>query len=390
MVNRFKGSYLSYVLIFFFFFFCMAAFSSVLSVYLTGLGISVVHMSRIISAGSLFAFVISPLTGYLCDRTGKPRLVCGVMMISLGCFSVLFALTRNVLLLFTLNGLTMSFIHAVQPSCERLAGASKYRYGILRVWGTVGYAVGAQFSGLVFEKLPPMWLFGSVLGAAILTAIGFAGANNPIIQNDAPAEETKKEERPPLSSFLSNKYYLLFLIITLLFWGCSGANMVYVPVLLSNLGVPTGRIGTVIFLSTLVEIPLILFSNRFMDRFNGKTLIYFASLLTMIEFLVFALVPSAAVVMSTVVLLKAIATTTYVMIQLKVVRNLVSPQLTTTGLSIVGTFSSIGTILMQNLGGYLTEAFSVQRFYLVMAGLLLLTIAITALLKVENKEKVFS
>ena len=388
MVKKFKGSYISYIFIFFFFFFCMAAFSSVLSVYLTGLGISVVHMSRIISAGSLFAFVISPVTGYICDRTGKPRLVCGVMMITLGIFSVFFALTKNVLLLFTLNGLTMSFIHAVQPSCERLAGASRFRYGILRVWGTIGYAVGAQFSGLVIEKLPAMWLFGSVLAAALICALGFAGANDPIIPEDAAPSGEK--EKVKLSSCLSNRHYLLFLLITVLFWGSSGANMTYVPVLLSHLGVATGRIGTVIFLSTLVEIPLILFSNKFMDRFNGKTLIYFACGLTLAEFLVYALASSPFVVMSTVVLLKAIATTTYVMIQLKVVRNLVSPSLTTTALSLIGTCNSVGTIILQNVGGYLTEAFGVQRFYLVLSGIIVVTILITGFLKVSNREKVFS
>lgn len=389
MLKRFKGSYISYILIFFFFFFCMAAFSSVLSVYLTGLGISVVHMSRIVSAGSLFAFVVSPVTGYVCDRTGRPRLVCGIMMVVLGIFSVFFALTKNVLLLFTLNGLTMSFIHAVQPSCERLAGASKYRYGILRVWGTVGYAVGAQFSGIVIENLPGIWLFGAVLLAAVITAIGFAGANDPII-NTENKDKGEKPERAKLSSFLGNRYYLLFLVITLLFWGCSGANMTYVPVLLKGLGVGAGMIGTVIFLSTLVEIPLILFSNRFMDRFDSKTLILFACTLTLVEFLVYALVPSAIVVMITIVLLKAIATTTYVMIQLKTVRNLVAPTLTTTGLSLVGTFSSIGTILMQNLGGIFSQAFSVQTFYLIMAGLIILTMLISLLLKVGNDAKVFS
>ena len=387
MVKRFKGSYVSYVLIFFFFFFGMASFSSVISVYLTGLGISVVHMARIVSAGSLFGFVIAPVTGYICDRSKRPRLVCGIMMVALGLFSIFFAMTRNVLLLFTLNGLTMSFIHAVQPTCERLAGASKYRYGILRVWGTIGYAVGAQFAGVAIESLPTMWLFGTVFAAAVICAVGFAGANDPISQKEKKEDQP---EKPKLSSFLSNGYYLLFLAITVLFWGCSSANMTYVPVLLRDLGVPTGRIGTVIFLSTLVEIPLILFSNRFMDRATGKVLIYFACILTLIEFLVYALVSSAFAVMATVVLLKAIATTTYVMIQLKVVRNLVAPGLTTTGLSLVGTCTSIGTILMQNLGGYLSETFSIQTFYLVMSGLIVLAMVLASFLKIRNDAKIFS
>ncbi len=384
MFHRFKGSYLSYIFIYFFFFFCMAAFSSVLSVYLTGIGIGVVPMARIVSASGIFAFATVPLTGYICDRTGKPRLICGIMMTAVGIFALLFALTRRVWLLFLLNGLTMSFIGAVQPTCERLAGASRFRYGILRVWGTVGYAVGAQFAGFTIQNLPAIVLFAAILAAGLLTAAGFAGAEDPTDQ----AKE--KTARAPLSSFLSNRYYLLFLMITVFFWGCSGANMTYVPILLRELGLDTSRIGTVIFFSTLVEIPLILFSNRFMDRFNGKSLILFACTLTLIEFLVYGLISSAWVVTATVVLLKAIATTTYVMIQLKIVRNLVAPELTTTALSLAATCSSVGTIVLQNIGGILTDRFRVQTFYLMMAGLILLTMALAALLKVGNDEKVFS
>ncbi|MBO6158281.1 MAG: MFS transporter [Firmicutes bacterium] len=388
MKSTFKGSYFSYILIFFFFFFCMAAFSAVLSVYLTGQGISVVHMSRIISAGSLFAFVISPITGYICDRTGKPRQVNMVMMLLVGILSILFAKTKNVYLLFILNGLIMSFIHATQPSCERLAGASKYRYGILRVWGTVGYACGAQLAGLALEKLPSMALFVSVLIAAVLCAVGLAGANDPLMP-EKTSEAEKSEGKSRLSSFLTNRYYLMFVLITVLFWGCSGANMTYVPVLLTSLGVPASSVGTVIFFSTLVEIPLILFSNRFMDKFNGKTLILFACALTLTEFLVFGLVNSSVAVMAVVIGIKAIATTTYVMIQLKIVRNLVPADLTTTALALIGTGNSIGTILMQNLGGIVTETYSVQSFYLIMAGLIVLTMVICLFFKVSNEQKVF-
>ena len=385
MKYRFKGSYLSYVCIFFCFFFCMAAFSSVLSVYLTGLGIGVAPMSRIVSASSLFGFATIPLAGFLTDRSRRPRLIIGIMMILVGVFAMLFSSARHVWALFVLNGLTMSFIMASQPILERLAGASKYRYGVLRVWGTVGYAVGAQAAGLIMQHLPSVFLFASIFLAGALTALGAALAEDPIIKDT----EKETSARTPLSSFLKNPHYILFLLITILFWGCSGANMTYIPVLLKQLGMETGRIGTVISLSTLVEIPLILFSNKFMDRFSGKTLILFACSLTLVEFLVYGLSKSIWFVVLIVILLKAIATTTYVMIILKVVSNLVAPALTTTGLALINTGSTTGTILMQNIGGLIAEKTGVPAFYLIMAGLMILTMLLTACLKVKNDTKVF-
>ena len=188
---------------------------------------------------------------------------------------------------------------------------------------------------------------------------------------------------------MKNPYYLLFIAITILFWGSSGANMTYVPILLRDLGIDTSLIGTVIFLSTLVEIPLILFSNRFMDKFSGKTLIFGACGLTLVEFLVYGLVSVSWIVVAVVILLKAIATTTYVMIVLKVVSNLVAPEVRTTGLSLVNTSSSIGGIIMQNIGGILVEKLGLNTFYLILAGLITLAMVLASFLKVKNDLKVF-
>ena len=62
--KQYKGSYISYVITFFFYFLAMALFSSVLSVYLTGIGKSATEMSFIVSAGGLFSFVVIRVIGY--------------------------------------------------------------------------------------------------------------------------------------------------------------------------------------------------------------------------------------------------------------------------------------------------------------------------------------
>ena len=177
--------------------------------------------------------------------------------------------------------------------------------------------------------------------------------------------------------------------MTVLFWGASGANMTYIPVLLKDLGITTDKIGTIIFFSTLVEIPLIVFSNKFMDKFNGKELVVFASGLSLAEFLVYSLVQEIWIVVMIVILFKAIATTTYVMITLKVVRNLVEDEMSTTGMSLVNTASSLGMIIMQNVGGIVVEATSLRSFYLILAAIMALIILLTTFLKVSNTKKVF-
>lgn len=385
--HRYKGSYVSYVFIYFFIYFAMAAFSSVLPVYLTNVGKTAAEMSLIVSAAGIFSFAMVPVTGYLCDRTGRPRLISGLLLVALGLLALIFPFCQQVWTLFLLNGLVMSFINSVMPISERLAGACKFRYGTLRVWGTFGYAAGAQAAGVAIQSFPSFVLFVLVLASALLAVLGFAGAENPILP-DAGETGTAKE-RIRLSSFLKNPQFLLFLAIALLFSACSGTNMTYSPMLLSSMGVSTGTVGTVLSVSTLVEIPIILFSNKFMDRFSGKTLLLAAFGIITVQFLFYGFSRSALVVVAAMILLKAIASTLFMMIILKIVRNLVNPELTTTGLSVVNSVNNVGTIILQNVSGTVVDSFDIHILYLGMAVLTALGMALTLFLKVKNSEKVF-
>ena len=166
--------------------------------------------------------------------------------------------------------------------------------------------------------------------------------------------------------------------------------MNYAPVLLGGLGMATGAVGSVLFFSTLVEIPIILFSNRFMDRFSGKALMLTAFGLLLVQFLFYGTARSLWAVVAVMVLVKAIASTLFQMTILKMVRNLVDASLTTTGLSVVNSLNSLSTILVQNAGGLVADRWDVPTLYLCLSGLVALGMALALFLRVGNSQKVFS
>lgn len=380
----FRGSYLSYVLTYFFFYFCMGLFSSVLSLYLTGLGKSASEMSLIVSASSLFGMVLIPFTGFLCDKTRKPRAVAMVLLILVAVFGLLFAISRATGLLFLLNGLIMGCISSLSPMCERKAGAGKYRYGAVRIWGTFGYAAAAQLAGLILDCFPPIALFLVLTAASLLTCLGFWGMEDVAFEGAA--------EKPGLNfqfSFLKNPSFLLFVFISFLFMGASTVNMTYTPMLLAEIGVPVSLVGTVLLISTLVEIPLILFSNRFMDRFPGKPLLIVNFAVMLAQFLAYGLSASPAVIIAAMVLLKAISSTLFIMITLKLVRNLVHRDFAATALGVVNAMNAFSTILMQNMAGLLVDTSGISALYLVLAGLIGLGLLCSLFLRVGNRERVF-
>lgn len=165
--------------------------------------------------------------------------------------------------------------------------------------------------------------------------------------------------------------------------------MTYLPLLLTDLGVASGEIGTILFFSTLAEIPIILYSNTFMDRFSSRTLLWTACLLSLVEFMAFGFSRSAPVVIFVVVLMKALATTLYMMITLKVVRSLVSSALITTGIAVASTCNNIGLIILQNLGGILVEKTSLQILYRIMACIIAGIMLLASFLQTKDDRYVF-
>ena len=377
MFSRYKNSYLAYVLLFFGYYLCFASFSSVMSVYLTGIGMPDQEMSFILSAAGIFSFFVAPLAGYANDRAKNPKAVTAVMIAAIGVLGLVFGLCRGLWPLFVLNGVIMSFVNSITPICERIAGDGPFRYGVLRVWGTFGYAAGAQGAGLLIEKLPGQALFAFAAFACLLCLAGLLGVEA------RPAAPKARGEKPRLSALLESPQFFLFLAAAFLFSGCSGVNMNYCPMLLDQMGVPTGAVGTVLFFSTLVEIPLILFSHKFM------VLAGLCFVLAVFQYAAYGTATQAWVVVGVMVAVKAVASTLYMMLCLKMVRSLVPQGLTTTGLSVVAAVNNLAGIVMQNLAGLTVSRSSIPVMYLCMAALCLAGLLLTSFLKVRGGEKVF-
>lgn len=363
--RTFRGSYPAYALTYFFFYWSLGVFTSVLSMYLTGIGKSKAEMSFIMSASSLFGVVLIPIVGYINDKLRKPRLICTVMMACVAVFGILFALVRETMLLFLLNGSIMGFISSLSPVSERMATSTKYRYGTIRIWGTFGYAAAVQVACAMMEFTSPQLIFVSVSVSAVLAIVGFLGTDDISFTDTEAAKAAAGKQ----FSFLCAPMYILFVIIGFIFSGCSNLNMTYSPILLQELGMPTGAVGTVLFFSTIVELPVILFSYKFMDRFSGRTLMLLAFAIMVAQFLLYATAPNAFVAVVTMLVLRAIGSTLFGMILLKIVRGVVQVRSVSTALGVISATDAMSAILMQNLGGILVENTSIRILYFAMAGL---------------------
>lgn len=290
-----KGSYLFYALSNGMFYYAWGTFGAILSVYLAGIGCNATEISLVTSAAPLFAMVTQPLCGIIADKLKSPKLVGMGCMVLSAISGLLFAYTKNYIFLFLFNGLAQGMIYGTVSLTDRLATASPYPFGTIRIWGSICYAIACQVTGLVYDYVSPTAIYYIFAASIVLTLFGFMG-----MKDVKPKESNHNEKftlKELISALIHNKPFVLFVFIYILFQGPTSANMNYMPLLIQNLGGTTTMVGTTLLLSTLSEMPAVLFTDKLMKFFSYKTLMIFACVMSIIRYAWYSTCPDPSMIM---------------------------------------------------------------------------------------------
>ena len=326
-----KGSYIYYALGNGMFYFSWAMFSCIISVYLAGINCSATEISLITSAAALFAMATQPITGFLADKFKSPKLVAIITGALTIIFGLLFASTKSFIFLFLLNGFTQGCLNGITALTDRLATASPYPFGAIRVWGSILYAIAAQVSGIVYDYISPTANF-YIFAAGLWHNIPFK----------------------------------IFMLIYILFQGPSSAQMVYLPLVIKGLGGTTTIVGTTLLFSTLSEIPAVLFSDRYMKKISYKALMIFACVLSIIRFVWYSTCPAPYLIMS-VFFFQGLTTIVFILVAVRIILDLVDEQYVNSAYGISSMLAKgFSALIFQIIGGRVLDIFPGNNGYTIM------------------------
>ena len=390
---KYRGSYFSYALTYFMYYFAMGTMVNMMSIYLTsGLGKSDQEMTFITSASSLFGIIANPIIGYLNDKFRKPKIMASSLLFVAAVCALIFSFSKNTFVLYVLNGAISGFIGAVSPIGERVASSGKYRYGQIRIWGTIGFAAAPPVAGAIFDYAESYLVFIMVAVVLVIAAVSYlllTGIRFYSTEEDEAAK-AQNEGRINRLAFLKNPMFILFVCIAMLYSGCAGLNNAYSPILLQSLGLSTSLVGTVIAVSVMVELPIVLFSNMYMDRFSCKSLAALSVALMMLQFVFYSFCRNLIVVLIALILLKAVCGTLFMMVQLKLIRGVVGDDSVSTAQGSMNATTSLAAIAIQNAGGWLAGAYGIQNLYIALSIMAAAAFILCLFLKVDNTKKFFS
>lgn len=383
ILKRYKNSYLSYFLMYIFYYLSWALFSALISVYLMNMGFKASDVSLVVSASFLASLVTQPIIGGWSNKYDIKK-VNVILFIVAALGGIVFMLSKDLIMIAISYSLVLMMINGSNPVMEKIATASPYQYGKIRIWGTIGYALGSQLAGIIYDKIAPQAIFIVFVITMMLCIIGLLGTKPQM-----KVEDSKKEKS---NGLLKNKMFVYYLMICALFYGVTNMSNTFIPSMLTAKGLDIDIASTILSLAVFCEAPLVIFSNRFMDKVGNKTLLYISVTMVCIQCAVYAFdLPMFFIILATLIA-KHPAGMLYIMINLKVVNTIIDENQQITALAIVATLKNLVAIIFQNIAGYIIDMTSYSSLYFICFICMAVCLLLVVFYKIDsgNNKRLFS
>ena len=244
--QRYQNSYLSYFFMYNFYYLSWALFSALISVYLMGMGFKASEVSLVVSASFLISLITQPIIGKWNDQYNLKKVNTVLFVIAI-VGGLVFMLSCHLIMIMISYSVVLMSINGVNPIMEKIATASPYQYGKIRIWGTIGYALGSQLAGLLYERISPQSIFIVFVFTMFLCILGLLGTQPQMQKQSQNVEKVKTRD------ILKNKKFLYYLLICGLFYGVTYMSNTFIPSMLTDKGLDVGITSTVLSIAVFVK-----------------------------------------------------------------------------------------------------------------------------------------
>lgn len=377
MLERYKNSYLCYFLMYNFYYLSWAIFSALISIYLLDKGFKASEVSLVVSTSFLTSMIFQPVIGMFSDRYDVKK-VNFVLFALAGIGGLAFMFASSLITITIGYSFVLTLINGTNPVMEKIASSSPYQYGKIRIWGTIGYAIGSWLAGMIYQLISPSAIFICFIITMILCIIGLLGTKTPseLGQNN--------EEKTKTSTLFHNHKYLYYLIIAAIFQGITNMANTYIPAMFQNDGLKVSLVSTILSFAVLCEAPLVLFSHKFMDKLTNKRLLIIAYSMITIQFLCYALNVWLPLKVIITLITKHPSGMLFIMINLKIVSTLVPKEHQITALAFVQTLRNLSSIIFQNIAGQILDISSYQILFALSLIVIVVGFVLVILFKVPS------
>ena len=260
------------------FYSAQAIFGTYLNLYLNDVGFSKTQMGMFTSLSTLLVLIVQPLWGYVSDRSKTKNRILNLLLIA-GATTILgFYLNINYWWIMVVNCLFCVSYNPVPPLLDNLSletlesSKSIFDFGHIRLGGTVGYAIGVLTAGqLMQNQYRRMFYMISLLLLCAFICLQFVP---PVMGYRQKAKKSSFKE------LLSDKKIFCFIFMNFIFSLGTVIYYSYYPLYFTTIGGDSQKVGILMFVTAVSEVPFWLIAGRLTERFGYKKMMVVAAVVT--------------------------------------------------------------------------------------------------------------
>lgn len=278
----------------------MALANPFLAIWMTSKGLSPEQIGIINAMPFLVVTVFNQFIGRVADKAADWRttIVTGSVVAAIGPFALFFVNDfTGILVVWTIIIVPFLAIGPVVDAASiRMARRVGADFGVIRLWGSIGFVVTTVTSGLVVEQ------YGLGMFVPMLAVMGVARAlmsfRLPLFKAPTPDSATpvvSPRRRSPLIAMhvreIWRPWFILPLAGVALVHGSHMMQMGFGALIWQQAGVPAWVIGPLWAVGPAGEVFVMLAFARLARRFSARHLILFASFVTVVRWIGFSMDP---------------------------------------------------------------------------------------------------
>ncbi|MFT8352455.1 MFS transporter [Clostridium saccharoperbutylacetonicum] len=361
MENR--GLMLKFCIIYFFIYGISAMGYTQYIPYLSSLGYNPMERGILISSYAITTIIFQVVFGILSDKYKTVKKLCVIAVIGFAIFTYLFfnlhtkIFILHMILIAMSAGIANLNFGYFDNWLFTFGEEARNKFSFIRAFGSIGWGVTSIFIAALVDRFTYKGL-GLIIILLTIVLLGIM-----YIVAEGSKTKAKKSERitfVDIKELLSNKKYILVIIILFLIYCAGNSNTTTIVDKMLALGATNKEIGYKWTLQGLIEIPVYLYGNFFLKRFGACKLLCMAAFATMVQFILYGISNSVWIL----IILAGFQIITGPMMMLAsrmLLFNLSSEKLKSTGLLLaLSIYSGLSALLMPSIGGTITNYFSVN------------------------------
>ncbi|WP_099157720.1 MFS transporter [Virgibacillus ndiopensis] len=336
---------------------------SFLPLYLKHKGLNGTEIGWVLAVGPLASIFAQPFWGYMSDKYKTVKRMLVICIVGLLISSVLFFQMSSLIAIILMGAVFYFFtspIGALGDSlAQRRADDLNVSFGGIRMWGSIGFATSSLIVGEVLSKIGvqymiwPYVFFGTI---ALLVAFRLTDVkveSDPIQLKD-------------ISKILTNRPYIIFLIIIMFLTISHRANDSFIGLYIAQLGGSESLIGLAWFVGVISEAAVFAFARFWFRKFHTLIFIIIAGALYSLRWFIYSAVDDPSYIIALQVL-HGLTFGIFYLSAFQYITRLIPKLLQSTGhLVFFAVFFGVSGIIGSLTGGALIDSYGGNTLYRIM------------------------